>query len=71
MTSMHGLEETDGGMFKQGSDVMSGSSDQLGAEKSVDDGINVIRWYIDLCLLRIQSYGLRLPHIQSSVTSVA
>ena len=29
----------------QGSDVMSGSSDQLGAEKSVDDGINVIRWY--------------------------
>ena len=45
MMSMHGLEETDGGMFKQGSDVMSGSSDQLGAEKSVDDGINVIRWY--------------------------
>ena len=29
----------------QGSDVMSGISDQLGVEKSVDDGINVIRWY--------------------------
>ena len=28
-----------------GSDVRSGISDQLGAEKSVDNGINVIRWY--------------------------